>query len=98
MTSLKSRSKLITFRLDPQEHEALKQVCVTSSARSVSEFAREAVLNAIESNGTRPPTLTGDLQTISAGLRDLDDALQSLRTLIARILGRGTSNASSAGS
>jgi hypothetical protein len=39
------RTRLVNFRLSEQEFERLKSTCEKSGARSVSEYARQAVLN-----------------------------------------------------
>ena len=43
MTILKARSHMISVRLSEDEYAALLNLCVASGARSVSDFAREAM-------------------------------------------------------
>jgi hypothetical protein len=45
---LNRRNRLVNFRLSEQELESLKQVCHTHGARSISDFARGAVLRSME--------------------------------------------------
>lgn len=44
MNLLKNRSRLVSFRLTPDELEGLRVACLLKGARNVSEFARNAVL------------------------------------------------------
>jgi hypothetical protein len=78
---------LVTFRLDPEEYAALRHACVSSGARSISEFAREAVLNSVEAGGPLRGTLGGDLVTLTERLQELDRLLKAASGLIERVLG-----------
>src|SRR3569832_2282472 len=42
--NLKNRSRLVSFRLTPDELESLRVACLLKGARNVSDFARNAVL------------------------------------------------------
>ena len=87
MAVLRSRSRLVTFRLDPEEYDALRRVCVTSGARSMSEFAREAVLASVDAGRSSKSSLGGDLVTLTSRLNELDKLLKSASGLIGRVLG-----------
>jgi hypothetical protein len=78
---------LVTFRLDPEEYAALRRVCVSAGARSISEFAREAVLSSVESGGAGKSSLEGDLATLTGRLNELDRVLKQASGLIERVLG-----------
>jgi hypothetical protein len=84
---LKSRNRLVSFRLSPEEYEGLKQVCIAAGARSISDFAREAVLHGIETRRGARAFLGDDLATLSFRLEELDAALKNLSGIIARVLG-----------
>jgi len=84
---LRSRSRLVTFRLDPEEYDALRRVCISTGARSMSEFAREAVLGQVNAGGTSKMTLEGDLVTLTGRLHELDRLLKTLGTLLGKVLG-----------
>jgi len=84
---LRSRSRLVTFRLDPEEYAALRRVCVSTGARSMSEFAREAVLASVDAGNASRGTLGGDLVTLTTRLNELDKVLKSASGLIGRVLG-----------
>lgn len=77
----------MTFRLDPEEYAALRRVCVSTGARSMSEFAREAVLASVDAGTGARGSLGGDLVTLTARLNELDKLLRSASGLIERVLG-----------
>lgn len=92
MTVLKTRSKLVTFRVSAEEHDTLTHWCVASGARSIADFAREAVLLKVEMLRAPAGTLSGDLATLSTALVDLDATLVELRRRIRVVLGPGDTN------
>ncbi len=47
MSVLNPRNRLVNFRLSEAEFEQLKAACHENGARSISEFARTAVLNSL---------------------------------------------------
>ena len=78
---------MVTFRLSSEEYEAMTKACMESGARSLADFARAAVLQKMQSLRTPAGTITGDLMTLSKGLRQLDLSLGNLRKQIRVILG-----------
>ena len=54
MSVLRPRNRLVNFRLSEDEFERLKASCALQGARSVSDFARSAVLDRMETGA--PPT------------------------------------------
>jgi hypothetical protein len=48
MTLGHQRSRLISFRVSQDEYENVRNACVVLGSRSVSDFARFAVMNAVE--------------------------------------------------
>ena len=93
MSVLKSRSRLVTFRVSAEEYENLARSCVSSRARSVADFARAAVLDKIQTLSTPSGTLSGDLTTLSKELRNLDASLSEISERIRRVLGPDTVDA-----
>ena len=67
----------------------LMRWCVTSGARSIADFAREAVLLKVEMLRAPSGSLSGDLATLSTALVDLDAALVELRRRVRLVLGPG---------
>ncbi len=92
MVVLTRRSKLISFRVSAEEHEALSRSCIASGARSVAEFARSAVLQKVHE--AQPGTLKGDLATLSRALAELDMTLLDMHKTIRGVLGPPTSKRS----
>lgn len=81
----KTRDRLVSFRLAPDEFSCVVEACVDVGARSLSDFARQALLHHVE-YGER--SLEGDLVKIAQKLKEVDEALELTRTLIARALGK----------
>jgi uncharacterized protein (DUF1778 family) len=54
---LKPRNRLVNFRLTEEEFQALQTATATQNARSVSDFARGAVLRQVEGGATHPASL-----------------------------------------
>src|SRR5262245_41636170 len=52
MTVLRPRNRLISFRLSEAEYEALYNLTLAAGARSVSDFARKALSQVLQENGT----------------------------------------------
>ncbi len=48
MSVVDPRNRLVNFRLSEDEFERLRQACSRLRARSISEFARNAVLHSLE--------------------------------------------------
>jgi hypothetical protein len=92
MVVLKRRYRLVTFRVHSGEYELMEQACMNSGARSISEFARTAVLQRIQqAENARPGTLSGDLATLSDRLTELDTSLEEMRKRIRSVLGSSSS-------
>lgn len=81
------RSRLVTFRVSADEYENLSQTCISQGARSMSDFARAAVLQNAQASRTPNATLRGDLVTISRKLSDLDTLLTDVHKNIRKMLG-----------
>lgn len=95
MSVLKSRSQLVTFRMDSQEYSDLRRACVKAGARSLSEFARQAVLTSIEFGPGKdsPQALVGDLGAVTRKLQEIYKPLTEAADVIARVLGDQRPNA-----
>jgi len=77
---VKQRYRPITFRVHSDEYEILMKACVSSGARSVSDFARTAVLQrAQQGQNEQHGTLSGDLATLSDRLGKLDSSLEEMK-------------------
>ena len=81
----KTKSKMISIRVSPDDYELLKQEHTTRGTRSISDFAREALHHIIQG----PPAMHLD---VHAELRSLDTkvaTLQSEVTQLSRIVAEG---------
>lgn len=87
MVVLKRRSVLVTFRVSQEEHEGLKRACLKGGARSIADFARAAALQKVHTSQAPEGNISGDLMTVSEGLRDLDASLTDMRKRIRAVLG-----------
>lgn len=87
MLVLKRRSRLVTFRVSAEEHDALMRSCVASGARSIADFARASVLHTAQRMESPTATLSGDLTTLSKSLGELDASLNEMRKRIRGVLG-----------
>lgn len=87
MVVLRRRSRLVTFRVSAEEYGALTQSCIDCGARSIADFARMAALQRVQTSHVPAGNLSGDLTTLSKGLRQLDLELGDLRKRIRTVLG-----------
>jgi hypothetical protein len=87
MVLLKRRSRLVTFRVSADEYQELSNGCLSAGARSIAEFAREAVLQNVQAARMTRGTLSGDLATVSKALSELDTSLHDMRRMIRSVLG-----------
>lgn len=88
MSVLKPRNRLVNFRLSEEEFQAMHDACAKSGARSLSDFARGAVLHAmaeaergVRSNGdgghgllARLESLLSSLESRMAGMTSLNES------------------------
>lgn len=86
MAILAARKRIVTFRLTDTEFAALRRVCEVAGSRSISDFAREAVMQRVSSQGTTKPIPNDDLRALTHRLEDLADGVRELRNRIARVI------------
>ncbi len=70
------RTKLVNFRLSEEEFENLKEACGTFGARSVSDFARSAVLSKFRS--AVEPAIETSLSVMNGKVDELELSLSNL--------------------
>lgn len=87
MTLLASRKKLVTFRVTMEEYEALRGLCISRRARSISELTRGAVLQQLSTDAHSRSAEPDDLVTLISVLEQIDDELRHIRGRISRIVG-----------
>jgi hypothetical protein len=83
MSVLKPRNRLVNFRLSEEEFESMKAACAKSGARSVSDFARGAVLRAM-AEAERGLAIGGE--TTPAALERLDQTVAALEGRVEQLL------------
>jgi hypothetical protein len=90
MPIIGSRTRLLTIRLTETEYDIVRRVCTNEGIRSLSDFARAAILERTQFAGLEKTSLTGDLNTLGSQLVRVDEAIKSLSSRIERVLGRTT--------
>ncbi len=88
MSSTRGRCRLLTVRLSDAEFEALRKACATEGARSLSDLARDAILQRVRASANPRGSLAGDLNQLGVQLVRIDDAIKDLSTCIERVLGK----------
>ena len=91
MTLLASRKKLVTFRVTMEEYEALRGLCISRRARSISELTRGAVLQQLSMDALPRSAEPEDLVTLISVLEQIDDELRHIRGRISSIVGSAAS-------
>lgn len=102
MSVLRPRTRIVNFRLSDEEFRTMGRVCEASGARSLSDFARTAVLTTIASlrddespvSGQQNPLLrldgvVGELEDRIHQLLHLIDVLQQATPLETRNVSQG---------
>lgn len=77
MSVLKTRNRLINFRLTQEEFLNVHSACAQQGARSVSDFARAAVLAKVEK-----PSVTADMVRLEEAIHGLDARIVQLVALL----------------
>ncbi len=83
----RGRTRVVTFRVSGEEFGLLTRARAMSEARSLSSFARRAVLEKVRTIEAPSRTLSGDLATLAKTLAELDGALRDVSKRIRRVLG-----------
>jgi hypothetical protein len=82
------RSKMLSFRVSPEEHAQLRKICEARRIRSLSDFARMAVQNMAGSADEREPlwhevaALRDQLAAIARELDRVTSELESRRSVV----------------
>jgi len=79
--SLKRRNRIVIFRLTEEEYESLKNVCIHRGARSISDFARSALLTSMGNDGQT---------AVDQRLAELESAVHHMAQLLETIVSRFT--------
>jgi hypothetical protein len=71
MAVTKPRSRLVNFRLTEEEFQGLKSASIEQGARSVSDFARSAVLRAFDANANKAPDLNNLMGRLESAVEQI---------------------------
>jgi|CZKS01.1.fsa_nt_gi hypothetical protein len=82
------KSKMISFRLSPEEYQTLKDTCELQGVRSISDLARTAMQKLIAS-GWHPVPLSDEVRDLRNRVRMLSLQLDQLSTAVHRGRGNG---------
>ena len=77
MSSLHQRSRIVIFRVTPEEYSSLMSACVASGRRSLSDFTRSELL------AMRPADALGPI--VERRFVEIDRKLSDLRALVQHV-------------
>jgi len=80
-----SRKKLVTFRLSAEEYEALRNYCTGRKIRSISELARDSVLQQVYGERGNRALVSGDLDAFASAVEETVLALKNLSGRISTV-------------
>lgn len=82
MPVLNRRNRMLSIRLSEDEFEQLRAVCQDRGARSVSDLAREAMMQMISPRRARNGSSDG---VLLARIQELDQRVSDLQTEVSRL-------------
>ena len=82
MTVIKPRTRLVNFRLTEEEYQHLTAACSLRGSRSLSDFARSAVLRLADSPGQSAGYLPGRLTTLDDKVLELESCIMRLVNML----------------
>lgn len=82
MAVLNARSRLVNFRLTQEEMENLRIACLVRGARNISDFARSAVLGAVQGELQPEMQLHGRISGMETKLTELAAEVHGIATLL----------------
>jgi len=88
MSLLIRRSKMISFRLSPEEYQTLQSACLAQGVRSISDLARTAMQRVIAPPSQADP-LADDVRDLRDRVRKLSFELNRLSRLVEARQGSG---------
>jgi uncharacterized protein (DUF1778 family) len=81
------RTKLVNFRVSDEEYEALRSACTRHGARSISDFARLAVLGWAGSTDLQATAMQWRLSALGSKMAELEGRVGNL---LGALDGRGS--------
>ncbi len=83
MSVINPRNRLVNFRLSETEFEKLKAACLRDGARSISEFARTAVLCSLEDPAEANQHASDRVGRLDHKVKELEIRVEQLMRLLA---------------
>ncbi len=86
MLAKERRSRVIRFRVSPEESDRLAKFLPISGARSLSDLARTALMHAItdtERGANGEPAVGEELRKLNRSINDLREQVSEIRRLLA---------------
>jgi len=90
------KSKMVSFRLSPEEYRRIREMCAAQGMRSVSDLARTAMLKLVASENHTDP-LTYEVRDLRDQIRSISQALERISHEVEERKPQGSAS-SSAGS
>jgi hypothetical protein len=91
MKMLNRKSKMVSFRLSPDEYRMYRDACEMHGIETISELARKAMQQLAASVNGSAPVLPGSLDDQVRDLRERITHLQEEVNLLSRRVGSGLS-------
>jgi hypothetical protein len=88
MAVLPKRDKLVSFRLSAQEYETLQTLIANAGARSISDFARTTLCDALESPRIERSAFQGTETNTTAQVHQTLQLLATTMRELNRVIGR----------
>lgn len=80
MNKGRNRSRIVMFRVSPDEYVSLRSTCLAANCRSISDYMRAELLNPVHSEPSGP--------AIESRFSEIDQRLGELLNLVQNISGR----------
>ncbi len=79
------KNRMISFRLSEEQFALLQEASIQTGARSVSEYARDAIVRLLHHNGrdgANGDGVAGRINKLACDLESLDAEIQHLREIV----------------
>jgi hypothetical protein len=95
MAVWKPRKRLVNFRLNEEEYQSLRSACAEHGARSISDYAREAVLQTVGARERRERLADRRLLALGRKVSELESYVKNLMLTVNGPDDGGSSNEAS---
>ena len=76
------RNRLVNFRVNQEEYETLRAACARNGARSISDFARLAVLKQASASGAQAAPIQWRLSVLGHKMSELESRVKRVLRLL----------------